>query len=120
MAVKYQFLEEYLETLPINQREIVEELDRYVLNSSDKISFKFSYGLPFYEYIKNVCYINCKKNGVVNLGFWNGKFLKDIPGLEFEGRVMIKAFTYRILEDINEEVLVYSLHEALRLQDEMY
>lgn len=120
MAVKFQFIEEYLDTLPSSQREIVEELDRVILNSSDKLIFKFSYGLPFYEYIKNLCYINCKKDGIVNLCFWNGKYMNDIPGLEFEGRVMIKAFTYRRIEDINEEVLVFALQEALRIQHEIY
>ncbi len=120
MAVKYQFLEEYLDTLPTIQRQIVKELDRYIITSSDKLNFKFSYGIPFYEYIKNVCYINCKKNGIVNLAFWNGKYLNDIPGLEFGGRVMIKAFTYKRLEDKNEELLVYTLQEALRIQHEIY
>lgn len=120
MAVKYQFLEEYLDTLPTVQRLIVEELDRFILDSSDKIKFKFSYGIPFYEYIKNVCYINCKKNGIVNLAFWNGKYLNDIPGLEFEGRVLIKAFFYKNIEDINEEVLVFTLQEALRIQHEIH
>jgi hypothetical protein len=117
---KYQFLEEYLDTLPTVQRLIVEELDRFILDSSDKIKFKFSYGIPFYEYIKNVCYINCKKNGIVNLAFWNGKYLNDIPRLEFEGRVLIKAFSYKNIEDINEEVLVFTLQEALRIQHEIH
>ncbi|MFA7327477.1 MAG: DUF1801 domain-containing protein [Candidatus Kapaibacterium sp.] len=120
MAIKFHFLEEYLDTLPSVQREIVEELDRLILMSSDKFKFKFSYGLPFYEYIKNVSYINCKKNGIVNLAFWNGKYMDNIPGLEFEGRVMIKAFTFKRLEDINEDILVYTLQEALRIQHKIY
>lgn len=120
MAVRFHFLEEYLDTLPYLQREIVEELDRIILNSTDKLKFKFSYSLPFYEYIKNLCYINCKKSGIVNLAFWNGKYLNDIPGLEFEGRLMIKAFTYHRIEDINEEILVFTLQEALRIQHEIY
>lgn len=120
MAVRFQFLEEYLDTISTTQREVVEELDRLIINSSGKIKFKFSYGLPFYEFIKNLCYINCKKTGEVDIGFWNGKDLHDIPGLEFNGRVMIKTFTYYHLGDINEEILIFTVQEALRIQRKVY
>lgn len=120
MAIKYNYIEEYLDTLPISQREIVEELNRIILNSTDKLKFKFSYGIPFYEYIKNLCYINCKKSGIVNLAFWNGKYLNDIPGLEFEGRVMIKAFTFHLVEEIAEDILNLALQEAIDIQNRIY
>ncbi|MFN3196387.1 MAG: DUF1801 domain-containing protein [Chlorobiota bacterium] len=119
MAVKFSFLEEYLDTIPPTQREIVEVLDKYIVSCSDKIKFKFSYGLPFYQYIKNLCYINCKKTGEVDLCFWNGKHL-DIPELEWKGRVMIKSFTYQVVEDIEEEILIYTLQEAIRIQEKIY
>ena len=120
MAIKYQFLEEYLDTLSITQREIVEELGKITLNSSDKIKFKFSYSIPFYEYIKNLCYINCKKTSEVDIGFLNGKDLHNIPGLEFNGRVMIKSFTYNLVEEIDEEILIFTLQEAIRVQHGLY
>jgi len=120
MALKFQFLEKYLDTISIPHREIVEELDRLIINSSDKIKFKFSYGIPFYEYIKNLCYINCKKTGEVEIGFWNGKDLHNIPGLEFKGRVMIKSFTYNLVEEIEEEILIFTLQEAIRVQHKIY
>lgn len=120
MAVKFIYLEEYLDTISENQRVIVEDLDRIILNSSDKLKFKFSYSLPFYEYIKNVCYLNCKKSGEVDICFWNGKQLSHIPELQFHGRVMIKSYTYQTPDDIDEELLLYTLQEAIQIQNEIY
>lgn len=120
MAVKFIYLDEYLDTISANQRVIVTELDRIILNSSDKLKFKFSYSLPFYEYIKNLCYINCKKSGEVDICFWNGKQLSHIPQLEFHGRVMISSLTYQTPGDIDEELLIYTLQEAIQIQNEIY
>ncbi len=119
MAVKYRCLEEYLDTVSPTQQVIVQELDRLILAQSDKLHFKFSYELPFYQYIKNLCYINCKKNGEVDLCFWNGKQL-DIPELEWNGRVMIKSLTFVVPDDIDEELLVFALQEAFKLQEKLY
>lgn len=119
MAVKFNYLEEYLDTVLSSQQVIVKELDRLILAQSDKLYFKFSYGLPFYQYIKNLCYINCKKTGEVDLCFWNGKNL-NIPKLEWNGRVMIKSFTFQVLDDIDEELLIFTLQEAIKVQEELY
>lgn len=119
MAVKYHSLDEYLERVYPTQKAIVQELDSLILAQSDKFHFKFSYELPFYQYIKNLCYINCKKNGDVDICFWNGKQL-NIPELEWNGRVIIKSLTYQVPDDIDEELLVFTLQEAIKIQEKLY
>jgi hypothetical protein len=119
MAVVYYSLDEYLDTVSPTQQVIVQELDRLILAQSEKLHFKFSYELPFYQYIKNLCYINCKKNSEVDICFWNGKQL-DIPELEWNGRVMIKSLTYQVPDEIDEELLVFTLQEAIKVQEKLY
>ena len=115
-----RFLEEYFEIISPDQKEIVELLNKIVLSSNDKIKFQFKYGLPAYQYIKNICYFNCKKTGEVDIGFWEGIHLDNIPELELKDRKRKKTLTYNLVEDVKEELLNFTLQESIRIQEKIY
>ncbi|TCK66845.1 uncharacterized protein DUF1801 [Winogradskyella wandonensis] len=73
-----------------------------------RIPFYYNNDLP-------VCYLNQSKN-YVDLAFWHGdKLTKYRKHFVTENRKSVTSLRYKLVEDINDEVIQYILEEQLRI-----
>ena len=95
------------------------KLRSIILNTADGIEEKFSFKIPFYYYYGWMCYTTIeRKTDSVYIAFLRGFELSDEQGiLEEKGRTMVKSITYTHVKEIDEDVLLNILHEALLLNE---
>ncbi|MDB5227897.1 MAG: hypothetical protein JWN78_2090 [Bacteroidota bacterium] len=120
---KFQSIVELLESLPEEERIIVDVLRQIVLEHLPATAKeKLSYNVPFYKGKKGICIIYPAsvhragfKEGVL-LGFWHGNKLKDEDRYLKHGtnkQVFYKI--YKSVDEINERAIVKLLKEAAEL-----
>ena len=78
---------------------------------------KIAYGIPFYYHKKKwVVYLNPDKRSGVEVGFPNGYKMKDTHGtLDSKGRKMVKSLELNRLEEVQEELMLELLKDALEV-----
>jgi len=121
-----RLVDEYIESLPDEKREIAEQLREMILTLIPHVQEKLSFKLPFYHYHGMFCYLNEVKDGI-DLGLCRGKDLVDVlPQLEQGKRVMVASVIVRSKKEIQtkqiEEVLLTAANwqeEAKRLKISM-
>lgn len=120
---KFQSVDELLESLPEEERIIVDVLRQIVLeNLPPTAKEKLSFNVPFYKGKKGICMIwpaSVHRGGFnegVLLGFWHGNKLKDVDKYLKHGtnkQVFYKI--YKSVKEINEKAIVKLLKEAVEL-----
>ena len=121
-----RLVDEYIESLPDEKREIAEQLREMILTLIPHVQEKLSFKIPFYHYHGMFCYLNEVKDGI-DLGLCRGKDLVDVlPQLEQGKRVMVASVIVRSKKEIQtkqiEEVLLTAANwqeEAKRLKISM-
>jgi uncharacterized protein len=121
-----RLVDEYIESLPDEKREIAEQLREMILTLIPHVQEKLSFKIPFYHYHGMFCYLNEVKDGI-DLGLCRGKDLIDVlPQLEQGKRVMVASVIIRSKKEIQtkqiEEVLLTAANwqeEAKRLKISM-
>lgn len=121
-----RLVDEYIESLPDEKREIAEQLREMILTLIPHVQEKISFKIPFYHYHGMFCYLNEVKDGI-DLGLCRGKDLVDVlPQLEQGKRVMVASVIIRSKKEIQtkqiEEVLLTAANwqeEAKRLKISM-
>ena len=121
-----RLVNEYIESLPDEKREIAEQLREMILRLIPHVQEKLSFKIPFYHYHGMFCYLNEVKDGI-DLGLCRGKDLVDVlPQLEQGKRVMVASVIIRSKKEIQtkqiEEVLLTAANwqeEAKRLKISM-
>ena len=121
-----RLVDEYIESLPDEKREIAARLREMILTLIPHVQEKLSFKIPFYHYHGMFCYINEVKDGI-DLGLCRGKDLVDVlPQLEQGNRVMVASVIIRSKKEIQtkqiEEVLLTAANwqeEAKRLKISM-
>jgi hypothetical protein len=121
--VKFKNVDEFLDYLPDNEREIVDFLRDIVFNSLPNPLEKLSYNVPFYHLNSRVCFIwpasvpwgKVEKNGVM-LGFCNGNLLHDdINWLEKGDRKQVHSKTFKSIDEIETDIVKAYLFEAVEI-----
>lgn len=121
-----RLVDEYIECLPDEKREIAEQLREMILTLIPHVQEKLSFKIPFYHYHGMFCYLNEVKDGI-DLGLCRGKDLVDVlPQLEQGKRVMVASVIVRSKKEIQtkqiEEVILTAANwqeEAKRLKISM-
>lgn len=121
-----RLVDEYIESLPDEKREIAELVRELILSTIPHVQEKLSFKIPFYHYHGMFCYLNEVKDGI-DLGLCRGKDLVDVlPQLEQGKRVMVASVIIRSKKEIQtkqiEEVLLTAANwqeEAKRLKISM-
>lgn len=121
-----RLVDEYIESLPDEKREIAEQVREMILSLIPNVKEKLSFKIPFYHYHGMFCYINEVKDGI-DLGLCRGKDLVNVlPQLEQGKRVMVASVIIRSTKEIQtkqiEEVLLTAANwqeEAKRLKISM-
>ncbi|MGB5652522.1 MAG: DUF1801 domain-containing protein [Robiginitalea sp.] len=99
-------------------RSILLQLQGLIEQAVPECTLKYKYRLPFY-YLngKPFCYLNCSKD-YVDLGFMRGAWLKSHSDvLITKDRKAVKSLRYRKVEEIDVEILLEVLQEAISAQD---
>jgi len=91
---------EFFEKLSAEQQEVVRYLDAQLINEC-QLNRKIRYKVPFYDYGTWLCYINPKKQNMIELCFMKGHELaKKHEILEKNGRKMVAGLTIDPQADI--------------------
>ncbi len=97
-------------------RSILLHIQVIIEHTIPELDLKYKYKIPFY-YIhkKPFCYLNVTK-GYVDIGFWKGNQLQ-IHRDQFvtENRKMMVSLRYWKQEDVESDILIDVLREALKL-----
>ncbi len=82
-------VDEYIESLPDERREIAEILRELIIENVHGIEERLSFKIPFYHYFGMFMYLNNTKDGV-DVAFCRGKdLLEAFPQLELKSRAAI-------------------------------
>ena len=113
-----RLVDEYIESLPDEKREIAEQLREMILTLIPHVQEKLSFKIPFYHYHGMFCYINEVKDGI-DLGLCRGKDLVDVlPQLEQGKRVMVASVIIRSKKEILSKKIEDVLLTAANWQEE--
>lgn len=114
--MEYRNVTAFIAQQPLFRKRILCSLRMIILQTGLHIKESIKYGIPFYDYYGQLCFLNPKEETVL-LGLCKGAFLSNEQGLlQGEGKevrhVRIKHFS-----DIDSEVLQSLLHEAMLLNE---
>lgn len=113
-----RLVDEYIESLPNEKREIAEQLRELILTIIPHVQEKLSFKIPFYHYHGMFCYLNAVKDGI-DLGLCRGKDLVDVlPQLEQGKRVMVASVIIRSKKEIQTKNIQDVLLTAANWQEE--
>lgn len=113
-----RLVDEYIESLPDEKREIAEQLREMILTLIPHVQEKLSFKIPFYHYHGMFCYLNEVSDGI-DLGLCRGKDLIDVlPQLEQGKRVMVASVILRNKKEIQTKNIQEVLLTAANWQEE--
>lgn len=113
-----RLVDEYIESLPDEKREIAEQIREMILSLIPHVQEKLSFKIPFYHFHGMFCYINEVKDGI-DLGLCLGKDLVDVlPQLEQGNRVMVASVIIRTKKEIQTKNIQDVLLTAANWQEE--
>jgi hypothetical protein len=113
-----RLVDEYIESLPDEKREIAEQLREMILSIIPNVQEKLSFKIPFYHYQGMFCYLNEVKEGI-NLGLCRGKDLIDVlPQLEQGKRLMVASVIISNKKEIRSKQIEEVLLTAANWQEE--
>ncbi len=123
---KYKDFESFLEAITAEEQVICLRLRDLILGNFPEMNEKFSYGAPFYHRNSRVCFLypaSLPYSGIdtgVSFGFNRGHLMSNEQGLLQMGTRKEVGYVSVVLEsDIQEDIFVEMLHEAILLDDEM-
>ncbi len=91
-----------------------------LITALPEIRSKLRYRIPFYDRQSWVCYLNPIGTKGVELCFIQGHALSNVQGLlQANGRKQVRGIFFERAGDIDQEVLLEILQEALLLDEDM-
>ncbi|WP_128544434.1 DUF1801 domain-containing protein [Larkinella soli] len=110
-------VEEYINRQTPENSRLLAELHRLILDTGPKIQQKIKWGIPFYTYKGDLCYLNPLRTpeGGIDLCFLRGFELADEQGvLEARGRKTVRSIAVRT-GSLDEKLIRELLHQAILL-----
>lgn len=121
--------EDFLEQLSADEQKAGTKLRQIILECLPDCQEKLSYKVPFYKGHSNICYLwpssivwgKKKTYEGVRMGFVQGHLLYDaIHYLTAGTRQYVYCKDFFKLEDIDKEMLMAYLYDAVRVDEETY
>lgn len=110
-------VEDYIFEFQNKQGELLKYFHELLSNRLG-LEAKMRYQIPFYYRKSWICYLNPGKMGSVEFAFTRGNELSNSQGLlKSKGRKQVYSVEYQSLDDVNEEILIEILHEAIILDE---
>lgn len=114
MQAVWDFIENWEDD---GQKAILSHLHELLMNHPSMVT-KIRYNIPFYYQKSWICYLNPLKNGAVELVFLRANELSNEQGaLQFNGRKQVAGLSYYSPQDIDENLLLEILGEAILLDE---
>ena len=111
---------DYILDQPEPAASIIGYFHDFFKSTYPQIELTMKYEIPFFVGNHWICYLNPIKKGGVELCFTRGNELSNEQGLlSSRGRKQVFGVVYHQLRDIDEEVLLEVLTEALVLDEEV-
>lgn len=123
--IHFSSIGDFLDYLPENELEIVEELRRIVYECIPDVKEKLSYNVPYFSRKRRICFIwpasvpwgNVSLDGV-QFGFANGYLLNDdLNYLEKGNRKQVYTKTYHSADEVDASILRSYIFEALSIDE---
>lgn len=124
--VSFRNVQDFLDHLPEEEREIVEFLRHLILQTIPDCTEKLAYNVPFYYRRSRVCFLwpaaipwgGIQQGEGVQLGFCQGFLLPDSRGyLERGNRKEVASRTFTNPKEIDSELLRTYLFDAVQLDE---
>ncbi len=110
-------VEDFIYTYEGNQRAVMLHLHN-LLSGEMNLVAKIRFKVPFYYKKSWICYLNPRKNGLVEFSFLRGNELSNVQGLlQSKGRKQVFSITFENLADIPEKTINEIIQEALLLDE---
>ena len=77
------------------------------------------WNVPFYKYLKNLCYMNYYQDQQLYIGFMNGKQMQQYELLIMTDTTMIAKYYVASEQDIYHSVFAEIVMEAIDIQESM-
>jgi len=111
-------VDDYISNLTPRLSEVVLAIRDIILSSGPGIEECIKYKIPFYKRYSNICYINVRKEKIVDLGFTKGYLLSNHQDLlEAKGRAQVKTITFETVDDIDENQIAEIISEAILIDE---
>lgn len=121
MKNKPQSFEEYSETFDSHTASLMYETRSFIMKSVPGMEENIKWGVPFYSYLGNVCFINTtKKEGyLIEIGFYRGKELSNKQKILEGDTKLIKKVFLRDKSDLGKKKikLIEVIQEAVMLNE---
>ena len=106
-------VDDYIFNLAKNERELTQFLRSEILSMTFGVEEKIAYSIPYFTYLRPLCYLAPKKEGV-DLGFMDGQqFVVTKPYLNTEGRKRVASLFFRNMEAVDLDILRQTLIEGI-------
>ena len=124
--VKFADVEEFLDYLPDEEREVVDALRELILETVPNCREKLSYNVPFYHRFKSMAFIwpgsvlwgSKQAYEGVRLGFTRGSLMHDPEGYLDKGtRKQVYTKDFLTLDEIDPDLIRYFLYQAIEIDD---
>ena len=100
-------------------RALLQYFHRLLTDQPGVVS-KIRYQIPFYYRKSWVCYLNPVKNNGLELAFLRGNELSNEQELlDFRGRKQVGGIIYYEIKEIDEDLIMEIIQEALLLDEEV-
>lgn len=126
--VRFKNVEDCIDQLPEQEREITEALRQLIFNCIPEVKEKLSYNVPFFRRHKGICYIwpgavywgKQRSYDGVEFGFNRGDLLTDPDDLLERGtRKQVYYVRFERMQDIPFDALRSYLYEAALIDAEL-
>ena len=107
-------IDDYIAALPPQQSVMVDYLRQTILATSEIITERMSYGIPFFYADKPLCYLNPSNKGV-DVGFYYGNKLKPRPELIVGKRKMVRSIFFAWEDEVETVLIQEVVKESLEV-----
>jgi len=112
-------VEDFIADLDEVNRDLCFQLHDFLVQSVPNVNYCIKWGVPFYYYYGNLCYINPKKHYLI-LGFYQGAKLANQSGILKGQGALVRHVIIKSLEDIYRASLLEVVQEAIILDELHY
>lgn len=115
-------VESYITDYPNEEIQLLlHETHHFLMQNVPQVQAAIKWKVPFYTYIKPLCYLNVPKTkDKIYIGFHKAHLMSEqYPNLLAEGRTQIKAYYIHQIDDIFTEELSLILQEAMLVNEQL-
>ncbi len=102
------------------QAELMDGAHNLIESLVPQIKASIKWKVPYYEYVKHMCYLTPQKNGGIELCFVHGKLFSNEHGLlQAKDRKYVRGLQINSLEELYQDVVAETIVEAVTINEEL-